>query len=362
VLPNEDLDVAATTRFAAIDDTPIDPQLSNLESNMLTSTLASHENLEQALSRRSQTDVSIDRASDCLGDPAATRDDNQDDEPTNVESLAWDFDSLTEELDSAIFDHMQKPAPVVSELNSDPVTFVTTFSKINVTTNQILAYGTSMKERYLARLGDQKLNSRDELTSFQYSCKNEAFGCEYQHKLRVQLVDHERTCKITSVEALEELNREKEFPCGQDDCTKSFDTKVKRDNHVRSVHQWKPQPCKKDECDPTVIYPTQTLYKAHMKEHVALKPTKCLLAKDCGSETVFQRSPIYRHHLLTVHNITDRHEKDKLMPGYKPAYTARKCPAQGCSSKQTWTQPGKLREHLQAKHHLTNDVIEALVQ
>jgi hypothetical protein len=32
-------------------------------------------------------------------------------------------------------------------LNSDPVTFVTTFSKINVTTNQSLVGGISMKER-----------------------------------------------------------------------------------------------------------------------------------------------------------------------------------------------------------------------
>jgi hypothetical protein len=101
-----------------------------------------------------------------------------------------------------------------------------------------------------------------------------------------------RTRKITSVAALEELNREKEFPCGQDDCTKSFDTKLRRDNHVKSVHQWKPRPYNKGECDPTVIYPTKALYQAHMTEHAASEPAKCL-AKDCTSETVFQRSAIY---------------------------------------------------------------------
>jgi hypothetical protein len=109
-----------------------------------------------------------------------------------------------------------------------------------------------------------------------------------------------------------------------------------------------------------VILPTVAAYKQHM-EHAEFQPTKYLV-QDYPSETVFQRPKIYCHHLLTAHNITDRYEKDKLTPKYKLAYTPRKCLVEGCKSKQTWLRPGKLREHLQAKHHLDDEAIEALVR
>jgi hypothetical protein len=104
-------------------------------------------------------------------------------------------------------------------------------------------------------------------------------------------------------------------------------------------------------------------YKKHMEEHAEFQPTKCLV-QDCSSETVFQRPNIYRHHLLTVHNITGRHEKGKLMPGYKPAYTPRECPVEGCTVRPSKLslKPEKLDEHLQAKQYLDDDAIEALVR
>ena len=110
-----------------------------------------------------------------------------------------------------------------------------------------------------------------------------------------------------------------------------------------------------------VILSTVAAYKQHMEEHAEFQPTKYLV-QDYPSDTAFQRPKIYYYHLLTTHNITDRYEKDKLMPKYKLAYTPRKCLVEGCKSKRTWLRPGKLREHLQAKHHLDDDAIEALVR
>jgi len=149
-----------------------------------------------ALSHTNALPIPINQPNESLDNSTTTPDATQDDTPPiDPVVLAQGYDPLAKEVDTALYDQIQKPAPVVGELTSDPVTFVITFSKINLTTSQSLAGPLSEKNRYLARWADQKGNSRDEPSSFQYSCKNEQFGCEYQHALRVQLTDHERTCK-----------------------------------------------------------------------------------------------------------------------------------------------------------------------
>jgi hypothetical protein len=62
---------------------------------------------------------------------------------------------------------------------------------------------------------------------------------------------------------------------------------------------------------------------------------------------------------MNVHNLAERSKKDKHMPGYKPPYVAQKCRIKGCESKQSFTAPGKIRQHLREKHSYSDEDVDA---
>ncbi|KAK9361349.1 hypothetical protein V1504DRAFT_475196 [Lipomyces starkeyi] len=184
--------------------------------------------------------------------------------------------SFTPAIEEVYFDEIVSPPPetVADELRIDGLEFVRHFSKINVSTNQTIACNKAAKDDLVASVYSG--NSRDQLSLWQFSCKNVAFGCSYRHSFYAKVLEHQRVCKIISTEAFAELNEVKAFLCDRDGCRKSF------------------------------------------KLHSAYAPTKCQYP-GCTSQVSFASSNTYRVHLLRIHGLTDRKEKDKYMPGKKPS-------------------------------------------
>ena len=154
----------------------------------------------------------------------------------------------------------------------------------------------------------------------------------------------------------EKLKQKKEFQC--ESCDFSSDLVGQLNRHVKLVHNYEPKACKEQGCDPNVFCQTLAKFSAHMRIHASFKPNKCLFP-GCTHPVVYTTSMTYRKHLGTAHNVSERSEKDKYMPDYKPPFVAHNCRAEGCQSKQLWTAPGKLKQHLREKHEYSEDEVDA---
>lgn len=280
---------------------------------------------------------------------------------------AIDFDDLdgnggseaTAAVEEAYFDEIvsQHSQAGPLELQIGGVDCVRHFSKINITTNQILAQWGHHDQKAALTASVYSGHSRDPVTLWVYSCENAKFGCPYKHSFYSAVLEHQPLCKITSVEKFAELNQVKAFPCDRDGCTSSFESARRLKGHITEIHDWKPRACKKASCDPNVVIQTRKEYSKHVKDvHSPYQPTKCQYP-GCTSDVKFGSSKTYRSHLGS-HGVNDRKEKDKYMPGKKAAFVHQKCRLSGCSTTQIFTQPSRLREHLADKHGYTEDEIE----
>ncbi|KAH7370482.1 hypothetical protein BKA65DRAFT_532107 [Rhexocercosporidium sp. MPI-PUGE-AT-0058] len=224
----------------------------------------------------------------------------------------------TAAVEEAYFDDIvsQTVPKMISELLIDGVDFVRFFSKINVSTNQVLA---------------QKGYHKDQL-ALARSFYNSFYGA---------VLEHQRTCKILSREAFTELSKAKPFPC----------------DRSGYFHEWKPRSCGKEDCDLKVLFDSYKELKKHMeKSQSPYTPSRCQFP-GCSSKVEYATAMTYRHHLGT-HGLNDRKEKDKYMPGKKAAFVPQKCQVPGCIIIVTHTRPGSLRDHLAKKHDYQEDEIE----
>lgn len=128
-------------------------------------------------------------------------------------------------IQEVYFDSIVSP-PVetgTDKLRIKGVDFVRFFSRINISRHQTLAaFGHhTIKADLIASVYSG--NSRDEVSMWQFPCENAKFGCPYHHQFHSYLLEHQRACKITSLEAFAKLNKVKAFVCDRDGCDKSFD-------------------------------------------------------------------------------------------------------------------------------------------
>jgi hypothetical protein len=134
----------------------------------------------------------------------------------DLESLEEDESKATAAVEEAYFDEVVSSAPMTSapELQVDGLDFVRRFSRINVTTNQVLAqFGNhAVKDALITTVYSG--NSRDPVSLWKYSCMNATFGCSYEHSFYAHLLEHEHHCKIISAEAFAELNEVKALEMG----------------------------------------------------------------------------------------------------------------------------------------------------
>jgi hypothetical protein len=246
------------------------------------------------------------------------------------------------EIEGLIYDSAQGlGSPIQGPEWGDTLGFVRLFSTINITCNQGLQQSgpskknIAQKEKILSVLQG---NSRDDVTSFIYACKNHVHGCTYTHGYRVEISAHELTCPVTSQSAFEDLAKKeaaKTFACTEQGCSKMFDTVGKRNRHVKDLHGW-PKPCPKG-CKIDAL-PTRHAMVKHMESHSKFSPSKCLVP-GCTSKTVFQRAQVYRYHIKMVHKMTGK-AVDPYMPYPKKAkFTPTKCKVEGCISQATFTLP-----------------------
>lgn len=162
----------------------------------------------------------------------------------------------------------------LAELRIDGVDFVRRFSKINVSTNQVLAMWGQAERKANLIASVYSGNSRDQVSLWQFSYDNVKFGCPYQNSLKSAVLEHERSCKIISHEAFAKLNEVKKFSC--DGCERSYDTKYLLDKHKTEIHNWKPRACKKDGCDPNIVFQVRHEYTKHVEKcHPTWTPAKC---------------------------------------------------------------------------------------
>ena len=271
-----------------------------------------------------------------------------------------DFEGLAEAnleqptaaVEEAYFDEIVSPTvqTMPPELIIDSVDFVRFFSKINISTSQVLAQKGYHKEQLALARSFYMCHSQDPVTSWVYSCEHAKFGCSYQNSFYSAVREHQLSCKITSPEAFIESSKVKAFPCDRSGCKSSFDTKGRLTAHINETHEWKTRSCKREGCDPEVVFESKKEFKSHMeKNHSPYTPSRCQFP-GCSSKVTYTTAMTYRHHLGT-HGLNDRKEKDKYMPGKKPAFIPQKCQIPGCISTAIYAKPGKLRDHLTKKHN-----------
>lgn len=120
---------------------------------------------------------------------------------------------MTEAMEEAMTDQIQNPATINQDMIvASGIEFVRGFSRINVIRSQTIA----MNKKNERHLEVYRGNSRDEPTAYEFQCTNAGFGCTYKHAASCQVREHELICKITSREALEQLElvgKTKPFPC-----------------------------------------------------------------------------------------------------------------------------------------------------
>lgn len=283
----------------------------------------------------------------------------------DFEDLAeTDLEKPTAAVEEAYFDEIvsQTVPTMPPELLIDGVDFVRFFSKINVSTNQVLAQKGYHKDQLALARSFYVCHSQDPVTSWVFSCKHAEFGCPYQNSFYGGVLEHQRTCNIRSPEAFIESSKVKAFPCDRSGCKRTFDSQGRLTAHIKESHEWKPRSCDKEGCDPKVLFQSNNEFKRHgEKKHSPYTPSRCQFP-GCSSEVAYATAMTYRHHLGT-HGLSDRKEKDKYMPekkltGKKPAFVPQKCQVPGCISTATHTQPSKLRDHLAKKHDYQADEIE----
>lgn len=269
---------------------------------------------------------------------------------------------VTDDMERAVFDQMENPAPVDNMITVTPVEFVRYFSTINITTNQSVVGRAGTKAHRKKSTIPYEGGSRDEPSGFQISCSNAIFGCSYRSSAREAIKEHEIICKITSVEAgrikFERSETQKPYQCDKEGCSKSYDTLRKLNWHVKQDHDyWEPRACTKRGCNSTVIFQTKYRLAAHMRVHSESKATKCTFPR-CTSNTVFPHRTQYRRHLTRVHKVVGAAADAYMQPRYRP-YTAQRCPVPNCKSKSIHKSKKAMTKHLTETHLLDKDERDA---
>ncbi len=252
------------------------------------------------------------------------------------------------------------------ELLIDGVDFVRFFSKINVSTNQVLAQKGYHKDQLALARSFYICHSQDPVTLWVYPCEHAKFSWPYQNSLHSAVLEHQRTCKIKSPEAFIALSKVKAFPC-RCGCKCSFDSRRRLTSHINETHEWKPRGRDKEGCDPKVLFQAYNELKRHVEmNHSPYTPSRCQFPS-CSSEVEYATAMTHRHHLGT-HGLNDLKEKDKYMlekkptgkssTGKKPAFIPQKCQVPGCIDTTTHNKPGRLRDHLAKNHDYQEDEIE----
>jgi hypothetical protein len=266
-------------------------------------------------------------------------------------------DDFSLQMESVIFDQVASPQSTSeSMLTSDTLSFVLKYSTINISCNQsLVTWGKRAGTRREITLANLEGNSRDEVTSFLYPCKNSVFGCNYSNAFRVALVGHEQSCELTSKEALARRTAEaesKQFKCTRGDCTRRYDSERMLKRHIKDIHDYMPSPCSKG-CDPKVLYPTRAALQKHLESHSQFTPTACRV-EGCTEPTIFERSKIYRKHIQRTHGIKGK-DIDQYMPYTKEKFQPTQCKYSGCKSKATFSLPNQYRQHLRDKHGVSEE-------
>ncbi|KAG8526466.1 uncharacterized protein KY384_008666 [Bacidia gigantensis] len=144
-----------------------------------------------------------------------------------------------------------------------PLEFVKKFSTINITNNQTVSKPSSLEKRITAEYYSG--GSKDELSHWEFPCKNAQHGCTYQVKYLPQMRGHESGCKITSAEA--KILLSKPYVCTYEGCASAFKNKQYLNMHVRDIHKWNPRQCSKEDCtDPTMFHNLYS-YQKHMRDN-----------------------------------------------------------------------------------------------
>ncbi|KAI4647927.1 hypothetical protein J4E93_004338 [Alternaria ventricosa] len=133
------------------------------------------------------------------------------------------------------------------------ISFIEHFSKINIRSAQTLAINGG---------------SKDSSSIFGMSCSK---GCGFSATINQRMQAHELFCKG------KQKSHDKKVPCTTSGCDKTFTALKGMQEHVRTIHNFKPSPCtRKDECDQTIVYPTYAARQKHyLATHCSYKPRTC---------------------------------------------------------------------------------------
>lgn len=110
----------------------------------------------------------------------------------DFEGLVETNSETTAVVEEAYFDIVAQTVPTtVLELQIDPLDFVRFFSKINVSTNQVLAQKGYHKDQLALARSFYATHSQDPVTSWVYPCENAKFGCSYQNSYYGAVREHQ---------------------------------------------------------------------------------------------------------------------------------------------------------------------------
>jgi hypothetical protein len=297
------------------------------------------------------------------------------------EDLGYDLDEIncTEldrgAIDAECLDILSEDVPLVTPgrcadtlkdaLVASRSIFVSTFSTINLT--RAPAKGGAYLD-YAKRTGLDKNNSVERLSRFLYDCPNATNGCTYAGaKDKDLLSSHVLTCKFDkpSGKVLTARKTTKAYACTVVGCTKAYNDQRELDTHHREIHQ--PIRCFVAQCKDNKAYIGQKALLGHVRlAHPAsgllhaTVPDQTDALFPCAYESCLEEfhyftagsftARKYLKHLSDEHGISDKTERDKLVP----KFPGNPCFFPTCSSKELFPQDRKGRkvynEHLAAEH------------
>jgi hypothetical protein len=160
--------------------------------------------------------------------------------------------------------------------------------------------------------------SRDEPSCFIRKCPNAKYGCEKTFNTGHSMDAHLQICKSTSIDAHAAAQAPKKCACPHCQC--SYGTMSELNQHIRTKHEgkqsWVPKPCPEAKCDNTIIYETQSKYRAHVqKVHVSFIACRCPIGGCYADkkEHKFESGDSLKKHLRDNHSMKEKKPRQEVV-------------------------------------------------
>ncbi|MCJ1435728.1 hypothetical protein MMC27_005103 [Xylographa pallens] len=281
-------------------------------------------------------------------------------------------DAAAERLDSLVYDNVAEPeaeeqavglqfflenaddARKTSILTLPGREFVEALSKINIVRHNDLAQRFHALDA-LFPVHCPMGHSRDYPSLFRFQCE---ICDDYGTRSKIHLNVHRLVCKGKAVVA--ENKKEKLFPCDQEGCGFVYALAKQLQEHIDSVHQWKPRRCNVPGCTNERLFESRIHLIQHVQfSHRPIEPPMRCTYIGCTSTTLWGQMENYTAHLRLRHHLFYLAERKPYLPQNRlhqtvstSSFQSTVCPIGGSPAcGKLFKRPEDLTRHMTGAFH-----------